>query len=84
MKMLNEWIERQTDQTVCWMVLRLEKCKIVWLSLEGSTLTQTSYGVVHWERKQKEALCWSDRESAYNQARANGGLLYRYDRGSVS
>lgn len=80
MKMLKEWSERQTDEATCWMVLRLEKCKIVWLALEGQIMTQGASGLAHWTKVQTAALCWSDRESAYQQARSCGGLLYRYDR----
>lgn len=80
MQTLKEWRERCLDQSRCWMVMRLEKCKIVWLALDGSIITQGSGGLNHWTRVQENALCWTDRESAYQQARQSGGLLYQFDR----
>ena len=66
---LKEWIERQRDQTHCWMVLRLINCKLHWLKLDGQ-----------WTKKQHDAACWTGREQAYQSARDSSGLLYSYDR----
>lgn len=79
--MLNEWRERCHDQKTVWLVMRVEKCKIVWLTLAGEITTMSPTGACYWSRKQHGACCWTDREEAYQMARASGGLLYRYDRG---
>jgi hypothetical protein len=67
---LEEWRERITDQHVCWLVVRLIHCKFHWLTPEGG-----------WDKRQKMAGAWGEREDAYQAARATSGLLYCYDRG---
>lgn len=69
MNTLAQWRERCTDQTHCWMVLRLIHCKLNWLTVEGT-----------WTKKQMEAAAWTGREQAYQAARDSSGLLYSYDR----
>lgn len=64
------WRERITDQHVCWLVVRLVHCKFHWLTLEGG-----------WDKRQKMAAAWTEREEAYQAARQTSGLLYCYDRG---
>lgn len=66
---LKEWCERQTDQSACWIVVRLIACKFAWLRPDGS-----------WAKKQSEAATWNDREACYRQAQRSTGLLYLYDR----
>jgi len=67
---LEEWRERITDQHICWLVVRLIHCKFHWLTKSGE-----------WDKRQKMAAAWSDREVAYQSARQVSGLLYCYDRG---
>lgn len=67
---LDQWRERITDQHVCWLVVRLVHCKFHWLTLEGG-----------WDKRQKMAAAWTEREEAYQAARTTSGLLYCYDRG---
>lgn len=67
---LDMWRERITDQHVCWLVVRLVHCKFHWLTLEGG-----------WDKRQKMAAAWTEREEAYQAARQTSGLLYCYDRG---
>lgn len=69
MQTLQEWRERCSDQPVCFMVLRLEHLKIVWLTAGKK-----------WTKKQQDGLCWSDRQAAYAEAQEAHGLLYMYDR----
>jgi hypothetical protein len=67
---LDQWRERITDQHVCWLVVRLIHCKFHWLTLTGD-----------WDKRQKMAAAWGEREQAYQAARKVNGLLYCYDRG---
>jgi hypothetical protein len=67
---LDEWRERITDQHVCWLVVRLIHCKFGWLTVDGK-----------WDKRQRMAAAWSEREDAYQAARTVSGLLYCYDRG---
>lgn len=66
---LSEWLERCTDEKVCWLVVRLIHCKFNWLTPSGE-----------WVKKQKDAAAWTEREDAYTAARQATGLLYCYDR----
>lgn len=69
MKDMKEWQERCTDQHTCWLVVRLVNCKFAWLKGDGA-----------FGKRMSEAVCWTDRETAFQQARSNSGLLYCYDR----
>ena len=67
---LEIWRERIADEHICWLVVRLIHCKFGWLTVDGQ-----------WDRRQKMAAAWSEREEAYQAARSVNGLLYCYDRG---
>jgi hypothetical protein len=67
---LDQWRERITDQHVCWLVVRLIHCKFAWLTVDSK-----------WDKRQRMAAAWSEREDAYQAARQVNGLLYCYDRG---
>ena len=66
---LGDWVERCSDQPVCWMIVRLIHCKFNWLRPDGT-----------WSKKQREAAAWREREEAYQAGRQVNGLLYCYDR----
>lgn len=66
---LKDWRERCLNETACWMVLRLLRCKIHWLTPDGQ-----------WSQRQQDGAVWSDREQCYQQAQKSTGLLYLYDR----
>lgn len=67
---LSSWRAKHSDEGSCFLVLRVIHCKIHWLDPDDK-----------WQRSQKRARWWSDREEAYQQARTVGGLLYLYDEG---
>lgn len=67
---LEEWRERITDQHICWLVVRLIHCKFAWLTVDA-----------RWDKRQRQAAAWSERDEAYVAARAVSGLIYCYDRG---
>lgn len=66
---LKDWRERCGNESACWLVLRLMRCKINWLTPSGA-----------WSLKQQDAAIWTDREACYQQAQRSTGLLYLYDR----
>ena len=66
---LKDWLDRCHDQPVAWLCVRLIHCKFYWLSIGGQ-----------WERNQRNAAAWREREDAYQAARQANGLLYCYDR----
>lgn len=64
-----QWTERKTDQDVSWSVIKLIGCRLNWLTPSGE-----------WTRRLKYAAAWGDRQQAYGEARAYGGLLHMIER----
>lgn len=67
---LHTWRTRKTDQDSCYLILRLQGCRLHWWSEEADG----------WSPDYTQAACWADREEAYQIARRLGGLLHLYTR----
>lgn len=78
---LSEWLERRTDQDSCYQVLRLIGLVPHHLAMNGEVSTQCRDGsMAYWTRQRPQSLAWTSREEAWEQARANGGLLVLHKR----
>lgn len=67
---LSDWEERCTDQDSCYLIVRLEACRLRWYDQDGHA----------WTREFANATVWPVREDAYQTARQVGGLLNLYTR----
>lgn len=66
---LTDWELRQTDQPICWGIVRIIACRICYLDTAGD-----------WRTDKTEAVVWTERQQAWNEARRVRGLLLMHER----